>query len=892
MEIKHPVDFRNEQLHLNTPNTPPRSERNSRFLAWLLLGMAIFFLISSTRQQQALREIEDRKKLQDISETKSKRLEDAKAFAEKFAAENPDFKLPDPSPRKRLTLGTMDASDGYRFLVTLDNLGATIDRIELVEQSQSGHFAYRSLQTKNIGGYLGYLAPEDRSGGGVIVQVVPRGSAASLAKAQGAEAAQGIEPGDVLVGWEGLEGPASIYQLNKALNKAKPGDELRLEVERQGDASKRQTLIAKLTEQPVSILRSEDDFPLESVVGNTPRGSCGLTFAKIDGKEIGEGDRAIPGLESTLNGTWEASEIPVEGGMGVEFRLPLGTQLKFAGIDANLELVKQYRLLKATDTKSPATPDQWQYHLELTTIVRNLDDKPHEVALRQEGLNGISLEGWWYPTKLSPHFFSAPGARDVIVGSEAKEYSISMTRELVAQAKKFPTDPDSLLFGPQDDSAKRNIRYIGLDTQVFTAAMLPSPSIPESMNGLNKAKASVLNDQFLDPAKFDSQRQQAYNTGFWFVTPSNTIAQGAQTAFAYRIFAGPKSPDLLSAYKLDQAVEYGWYIFEFFAVKLGWILHFFYYIVGNYGLAIMMLTVLVRSLMFPVSRRMAINAQKMQSVQPEMAKLKEALKDEPTKMMAAQQMLMKKAGINQLAGCLPAMIQLPIVIGLYRCVSVDVALRQQPLIPGLEWCSNLAGPDMFLDWQQWMPQFIAGKGPGWFGPYLNILPLITITLFIIQQKVLMPKATDEQTRLAQQMMMIMTIMMGVLFFRVPAGLCIYFITSSTWSLIERFLIKKYTPKAEVQGLPEGTVNEILSAVSNTAPGQRPSLPSVSKGDKPKVKNTKPPETFAELFEPFFKKNKASTEAADPRNTKGASGTSRPERARPNRNPPGKKKPKQ
>jgi YidC/Oxa1 family membrane protein insertase len=66
---------------------------------------------------------------------------------------------------------------------------------------------------------------------------------------------------------------------------------------------------------------------------------------------------------------------------------------------------------------------------------------------------------------------------------------------------------------------------------------------------------------------------------------------------------------------------------------------------------------------------MAVNAQKMQSIQPEMSKLKEALKDEPTKMMTAQQLLLKKAGINQLAGCLPAMIQLPIVIGLYRCVS-------------------------------------------------------------------------------------------------------------------------------------------------------------------------------------------------------------------------------
>ncbi|MFM7515672.1 MAG: YidC/Oxa1 family insertase periplasmic-domain containing protein, partial [Pirellula sp.] len=755
-------------------------------------------------------------------------------------------------------------------------------------QKEPGRFAYRSLQTKNNRGYLGYLAPEDRSGGGVVIHSVPKGSAMGTAHQQGSQEVQAIEPGDVIVGWEGLQGPASIYQLDKVLTNSKPGDELRLEIERQGQPTERQTLLVKLTEQPVAVLRAEDDFNIESVVGNKPKGSCGLSLAKIDGKEIVDGEVSILGLESSLDGTWESSEILVEGGMGIEFRLPFGTQLKLAGIDANLELVKQYRLLKAPESKSPTTADQWQYHLELTTIVRNLDDKPHEVAIRQEGLNGISLEGWWYPTKLSPYFFSAPGARDVIVGSQATEYSISMTRELVAQAKKFPTDPDSLLFGPQDEPKKRNVKYIGVDTQVFTAAMEPSPSTPDSMNGLSKAKATVLNEQFLDPAKFDSSRQQAYNTGFWFVTPTASIPPKGEHQAAYRIFAGPKSPELLSAYGLNQAIEYGWYIFEFFAVLLGQILHFFYYIIGNYGLAIMMLTVLVRSLMFPVSRRMAINAQKMQSIQPMMNKLKEALKDEPTKMMSAQQMLFKKAGINQLAGCLPAMIQLPIVIGLYRCVSVDVALRQQPLIPGLEWCSNLAGPDMFMDWQQWMPQFIAGRGPGWFGPYLNILPLITITLFIIQQKVLMPKATDEQTRVAQQMMMFMTIMMGVLFFRVPAGLCIYFITSSTWSLIERFLIKKYTPQAEIKSLPEGTVNEILSAVANTAPGQRPTMPSAPRGDKPKLKNTKPPETFAELLEPFFKKNPQRGSASDQPDSKPASGSSRP---RPKNNPQSKKKPK-
>ena len=100
---------------------------------------------------------------------------------------------------------------------------------------------------------------------------------------------------------------------------------------------------------------------------------------------------------------------------------------------------------------------------------------------------------------------------------------------------------------------------------------------------------------------------------------------------------------------------------------------------------------------------------------------------------------------------------------------------------------------MLLDWSGWMPEFIAGKGSGWLGPYLNVLPLVTVGLFLLQQKMLMPKATDDQTRMTQNMMQVMTIFMGVLFFKVPSGLCIYFITSSLWSLVERKLIKRMTP---------------------------------------------------------------------------------------------------
>ncbi len=136
--------------------------------------------------------------------------------------------------------------------------------------------------------------------------------------------------------------------------------------------------------------------------------------------------------------------------------------------------------------------------------------------------------------------------------------------------------------------------------------------------------------------------------------------------------------------------------------------------------------------------------------------------------------------------------------------------------------------------------FIAGRGTGYFGPYFNILPIVTVVLFIVQQKVLMPKATDEQTAIAQKMMMFMTVMMGVFFFRVPSGLCIYFITSSTWSLVERALIKKFTPKGATIELPENISSDIISTRQQNGNGAAPQR-STPSSDKPREKMTKPPD---------------------------------------------------
>jgi YidC/Oxa1 family membrane protein insertase len=165
------------------------------------------------------------------------------------------------------------------------------------------------------------------------------------------------------------------------------------------------------------------------------------------------------------------------------------------------------------------------------------------------------------------------------------------------------------------------------------------------------------------------------------------------------------------------------------------------------------------------------------------------------------QQLYRKHNVNPLAGCLPMLIQLPVFIGLYRGLAVDVELRGSPLISeNIRWCSNLAAPDMLYDWSWFMPDFInSGEGLFGLGPYLNVLPLVTIVLFLLQQKMFMPEPTNEQAALQQKIMKYMMVFMGILFYKVPSGLCIYFIASSLWGIAERKLI----PSPSASGGPNG-----------------------------------------------------------------------------------------
>jgi YidC/Oxa1 family membrane protein insertase len=262
------------------------------------------------------------------------------------------------------------------------------------------------------------------------------------------------------------------------------------------------------------------------------------------------------------------------------------------------------------------------------------------------------------------------------------------------------------------------------------------------------------------------------------------------------------------------------------------ILHFFYGIVGNFGIAIIMLTVLVRGAMFPISFKQTQNMARMQALKPELDRITEKYKNDMQKRSQATQELYRKHQINPLGGCLPLLLQLPIFIGLYRAIMIDVELRQSPLFGHwIRWCSDLSAPDMLYDWSWFMPQFV-NDGIGFFGlgPYFNILPIVTILLFLVSMKMSMPEPTNEQTAMQQKMMKYMTVFMGLLFYKVASGLCIYFIASSLWGLGERKLLKQ--PKVG-DGQPAANVS---TSPARESPSQTSSGANGSAGKKgPKAK---------------------------------------------------------
>jgi YidC/Oxa1 family membrane protein insertase len=693
-----------------------------------------------------------------------------------------------PVPRQWLTLGSADPASGYGALYIFDNRGAALQRVQLN--------TYKSVEDHS--GYLGHLELSNTAGG-ARVNVVGPGTPAALARPAGNQPA-GLAVGDVIQEIDGLQVESANWVQDYLATKTRPGQNATLTVIRPG-ADSPLTFTALLARRPVEVVEPEvQTFRLSSgLMHRTPPGptSLLLTLDNLGGAPLKATEREINGLPSLYDSNWKVEQ---QGPDFVEFSFALNeSALSRAGKKGALKIVKRYTAPRAE--KPGATP----FHLDLRIAIENTGQEQQTVAYRLDGPTGLPLEGWWYSTKLHPRMWHGAGARDIVYEQAGMGHRLLGGPEIVSHArtaeKEGKLQAIPILAGDQ----AALFDYVGVDTQFFASALQPQAGGDGPIR-FRSALAMPVQD---DLALFPKTRLRTVNLSFRLATSPAEIKPGAMLTHEYRVSFLPKDPSILARYDLEQLIEYGWTIFAAPAKLLRYVLNGLYgltSIVGlpNYGIAIILLTVIVRTCMIPISLKQARAAAKMQELAPEIQKIKERHPDDPLKQHQAVQELYKKHDFNMFSGCLPVFIQLPIFIGLYRCLSVDIDLRDASLIPGLAWCSNLAGPDRLFYWKDWMPAFIADEADGWLGPFFNVLPLVTVALFLVQQKMFTPPATDDQTRMQQQMMTYMTVFMGVLFYKVPAGLCIYFITSSLWGICERKLLPKTQPKAAGAGGSGGT----------------------------------------------------------------------------------------
>jgi len=241
-----------------------------------------------------------------------------------------------------------------------------------------------------------------------------------------------------------------------------------------------------------------------------------------------------------------------------------------------------------------------------------------------------------------------------------------------------------------------------------------------------------------------------------------------------RLFFGPKQSDILKSLniKAEKIIDFGW--FDIIAKPLILFMNFTYRFTHNYGIDIIILTILIKIIFYPLSVKSYKSMKEMQKLQPMVAKLKEKYKNDKQKLNQEMMGLYKTRGVNPMGGCLPMVIQIPVFFALYKALSGAIELRHAPFF---WWINDLSSPEDLFSF------VIPGIG---FTVPVRILPLIMGVTQVIQQK-MTPTSVDP---LQEKMMLFMPIFFTFLFWGFPAGLVLYWLVNNVISIGQQYYINK------------------------------------------------------------------------------------------------------
>jgi YidC/Oxa1 family membrane protein insertase len=271
-----------------------------------------------------------------------------------------------------------------------------------------------------------------------------------------------------------------------------------------------------------------------------------------------------------------------------------------------------------------------------------------------------------------------------------------------------------------------------------------------------------------------------------------TLQPGTSIEVTDHFFAGAKVLSLLDGYEptlginhFDLAVDFGW--FYFLTKPIFYALDFLKNLLGNFGLAILALTVLIKLLFFPLANKSYVSMARMKALQPEIEKIRERYKDDRLKMNEKTMEIYKKEKVNPMAGCLPMIIQIPVFFALYKVLFVSIEMRQAPFYG---WIHDLSAPDPttifnlfgLIPWDP--PSFLM----------IGAWPLIMGGTMLLQQKMSPPPADPTQAK----MFLLMPIFFTYLLAQFPAGLVIYWAWNNTLSIAQQWFIMKRSEKKKAK----------------------------------------------------------------------------------------------
>ncbi len=296
------------------------------------------------------------------------------------------------------------------------------------------------------------------------------------------------------------------------------------------------------------------------------------------------------------------------------------------------------------------------------------------------------------------------------------------------------------------------IDWVGFKTTYFLAAVFPDSPTQA------RARFVVLENSRLGAAQL-------------FFDPVG-VPPGQKVSREFRGYLGPKEIARLGAFGAgaDASIDLGWRWVTPLTRLFSWLLHALYSVIPNYGVAIILLTVLVRVVTAPLTLRQMRSMERLRRVQPRMKEIQEKHKDDRQRQSEELMKLYRQEKVNPLGGCFPMLLQLPVFVGLFYALQSSMELRHAPFVL---WIDDLSAPDSL---------FVI---PGLNLP-VRVLPIIMGATMVFQQKIT-PMQTPDPMQ-ARMMMTVMPIMMTVLFYQFPSGLVLYWMLSNILAILHQLWI--------------------------------------------------------------------------------------------------------